>query len=121
MTEWLHPALLMLLGAALLPLTRSTAQKALSLAVPLLVLYAVSQMAPGTSGEITFAGVELALFQADGLSLVFAWVFATSLALWFVIKQVMGIRISEEEEYLGMDASDCGIDAYPEFVTVKTS
>ena len=76
MTEWLHPALLMLLGAALLPLTRSTAQKALSLAVPLLVLYAVSQMAPGTSGEITFAGVELVLFQADRLSLVFAWVFA---------------------------------------------
>ena len=76
MTEWLHPALLMLLGAALLPLTRSTAQKALSLAVPLLVLYAVSQMAPGTSGEITFAGVELVLFQADWLSLVFAWVFA---------------------------------------------
>ncbi|MFY0312577.1 Na(+)/H(+) antiporter subunit D [Leisingera sp. D0M16] len=76
MTEWLHPAILMLLGALLLPLIRGTGQKLLSLIVPLLVLYSVSQMAPGTSGKITFAGVELVLFQADKLSLVFAWVFA---------------------------------------------
>ncbi|MEX0304031.1 MAG: Na(+)/H(+) antiporter subunit D [Leisingera sp.] len=76
MTEWLHPALLMLLGAALLPLTRGTAQKAVSLAVPLLVLYCVSQTVPDTSGEIAFAGIELVLFQVDKLSLVFAWVFA---------------------------------------------
>ncbi|WP_082020559.1 Na(+)/H(+) antiporter subunit D [Leisingera sp. ANG-M1] len=76
MTEWLHPALLMLIGAALLPLVRGTGQRMLSLIVPLLVLYAVSQMAPGTSGAIAFAGVELVLFQADKLSLVFAWVFA---------------------------------------------
>ncbi|MCB4455653.1 Na(+)/H(+) antiporter subunit D [Leisingera sp. McT4-56] len=76
MTEWLHPAMLMLLGALLLPLIRGTVQKLLSLIVPLLVLYSVSQMAPGASGKITFAGVELVLFQADKLSLVFAWVFA---------------------------------------------
>ncbi|MGR3761071.1 Na(+)/H(+) antiporter subunit D [Roseobacteraceae bacterium NS-SX3] len=76
MTEWLHPALLMLLGAVVLPLTRGTVQKALSLAVPLLVLFSVAQMAPGTHGEISFAGIELVLFQADRLALVFAWVFA---------------------------------------------
>ncbi|NSY41289.1 Na(+)/H(+) antiporter subunit D [Leisingera sp. ANG59] len=76
MTEWMHPALLMILGALLLPLTRGTGQKLLSLLVPLLVLYSVSQLVPGTSGEIAFAGVELVMFQADRLSLVFAWVFA---------------------------------------------
>ncbi|MEW2913304.1 Na(+)/H(+) antiporter subunit D [Leisingera sp. JC11] len=76
MTEWMHPALLMLLGALLPPLTRGAGQKLLSLLVPLLVLYSVSQMVPSTSGEIAFAGVELVMFQADRLSLVFAWVFA---------------------------------------------
>lgn len=76
MTEWLHPAMVMLLGALLLLLIRGTGQKLLSLIVPLLVLYSVSQMVPGTSGKITFTGVKLVLFQADKLSLVFAWVFA---------------------------------------------
>ncbi|MBY6066613.1 Na(+)/H(+) antiporter subunit D [Leisingera aquaemixtae] len=76
MTEWLHPAMLMLLGALLLPLIRGTVQKLLSLIVPLLVLYSVSQMEPGRSGAVAFAGIELVLFQADKLSLVFAWVFA---------------------------------------------
>ena len=41
-------------------------------------------------------------------------------AVWMALKLTMGIRVSEEEEYNGMDASDCGIDAYPEFVSVKS-
>ena len=32
-----------------------------------------------------------------------------------VIKLVMGIRVSEEEEYLGLDIGECGLEAYPEF------
>jgi ammonium transporter, Amt family len=38
-----------------------------------------------------------------------------------VLKQVMGIRVSEDEEQSGMDMIDCGIDAYPEFVSLKRS
>jgi len=34
---------------------------------------------------------------------------------WLVIKMVMGIRVSEEEEYLGLDIGECGLEAYPEF------
>ncbi|WP_280136007.1 hypothetical protein [Aeromonas australiensis] len=33
----------------------------------------------------------------------------------------MGLRVSEEEELMGVDVHECGIDAYPEFVTVKSS
>lgn len=76
MTEWLHPALLMLLGALLMAATRGRVQKALSLAVPVLALFAVSQLAPGSYGEVSFAGIDLVLFQADRLALVFGWVFA---------------------------------------------
>jgi Amt family ammonium transporter len=47
---------------------------------------------------------------------IFAWVFVTSLIVWGVIKMIMGIRVSEEEEYEGMDLADCGLEAYPEFV-----
>jgi Amt family ammonium transporter len=59
--------------------------------------------------------------QLLGAITIFAWVFFASLAVWFVLKITMGIRVTEEEEYNGMDASDCGVDAYPEFVTVKTA
>ena len=59
--------------------------------------------------------------QLFGAAVIFGWVFAASLAVWFVLKVTMGIRVTEEEEYNGMDASDCGIDAYPEFVSVKTA
>ncbi|WP_417348463.1 ammonium transporter [Ferrimonas sp.] len=57
--------------------------------------------------------------QALGALIIFAWVFTTSLTVWYLLKKTMGIRVTEEEEYRGMDIADCGIDAYPEFVTVK--
>ncbi|WP_344959223.1 ammonium transporter [Zobellella aerophila] len=57
--------------------------------------------------------------QMAGILVIGAWVFCASLLLWYVLKQVMGIRVTEEEEMSGMDMIDCGIDAYPEFVTVK--
>jgi len=48
---------------------------------------------------------------------ILAWVFLASLLVWFVLKMVMGIRISEEAEYDGADQSECGVEAYPEFVS----
>lgn len=54
--------------------------------------------------------------QLIGAGAIFAWVFVTSLLVWYALKLVMGIRVSEEAEYEGVDASECGIEAYPEFV-----
>jgi ammonium transporter, Amt family len=59
--------------------------------------------------------------QILGIVVIFSWVFLASIAVWYVLKLTMGIRVSEEEEYNGMDASDCGVDAYPEFVSVKNA
>jgi ammonium transporter, Amt family len=46
---------------------------------------------------------------------IFAWVFGVSFVVWFVIKAVVGIRVSEEEEMEGVDVAECGLVAYPEF------
>lgn len=54
--------------------------------------------------------------QLVGAATIFVWVFVTSLIVWYVLKLVVGIRVSEEAEYEGVDASECGIEAYPEFV-----
>ena len=61
--------------------------------------------------DATFMG------QLVGMLTIFAWVFGASLVTWFAIKAVMGIRVTEEEEEEGMDIIDCGMEAYPEFVT----
>ncbi len=53
--------------------------------------------------------------QLAGIGSIFGFVFVASLATWFVIKAVMGIRVTEEEEYQGVDFSECGMEAYPEF------
>ena len=56
--------------------------------------------------------------QLLGIVTIFAWVFVTSLAVWYLLSKVMGIRVSEEEEYEGVDIGECGVEAYPEFVEV---
>ena len=53
--------------------------------------------------------------QLMGIGVIFAWVFGASLITWTILKAVMGIRVSEEEEYEGVDISECGVEAYPEF------
>lgn len=57
--------------------------------------------------------------QLLGIVTIFAWTFVTSGIVWMILKATMGIRVSEQEEYEGVDISECGIDAYPEFVAGK--
>lgn len=66
-------------------------------------------LVPLTNDGATFVG------QIVGALTIFGWVFVTSFIVWFVIKLVMGIRVTEEEEADGVDLSECGMEAYPEF------
>ncbi|MDB4223578.1 ammonium transporter, partial [Granulosicoccus sp.] len=68
-------------------------------------------LVPLTNDGATFGA------QALGLAAIFIWTFGASLVVWFIIKMIMGIRVSEEEEYEGVDISECGIEAYPEFAS----
>ncbi|WP_042142654.1 MULTISPECIES: ammonium transporter [unclassified Pseudoalteromonas] len=57
--------------------------------------------------------------QLIGIACIFSFVFIASFVTWMIIKKTMGIRVGEEEELNGMDQHDCGIDAYPEFVSMR--
>ena len=57
--------------------------------------------------------------QLTGVAAIFAWTFGVSFVVWYVIKAVMGIRVTEEEEYEGLDLVDIGLEAYPEFTSSK--
>ena len=66
---------------------------------------------PLTNSSASFVG------QLVGAGTIFVWVFGTSLLLWLGLKAAMGIRVSEEEEEDGVDLTECGLEAYPEFVS----
>ena len=53
--------------------------------------------------------------QLYGAIIIFAWTFIVSGIFWGILKVVMGIRITSEAEEMGVDVSECGMEAYPEF------
>ena len=61
--------------------------------------------------DATFIG------QLVGMLTIMGWVFAFSFVVWLALKAAMGIRVSDEEEEEGVDFAECGMEAYPEFVT----
>jgi len=70
---------------------------------------------PLTNDGATFGG------QFMGLITIFIWVFGVSFVTWYIIKMVMGIRVTEEEEFEGVDLAECGMEAYPEFTGSRGS
>ncbi|MBW2940901.1 ammonium transporter [Zhongshania aquimaris] len=64
---------------------------------------------PFNNSDATFGN------QIYGAFVIFAWTFVASLVIWGILKAVMGLRVTEEEEYEGVDLSECGMEAYPEF------
>ena len=64
-------------------------------------------------GGASFSG------QLIGAVTIFVWVFGVSLLVWGLIKAIFGLRVSEEEEFSGVDISECGMEAYPEFCSTK--
>ena len=66
-------------------------------------------LVPLTNDGSSFSG------QLIGAATIFVWVFGASFVVWLALKLIMGIRVTEEEELNGVDLSECGMEAYPEF------
>jgi len=71
-------------------------------------------LVPITNEGSSFSG------QLIGAATIFVWVFGASFIVWGILKATMGIRVSEEEEFSGVDIAECGMEAYPEFVSAKS-
>ena len=66
-------------------------------------------LVPLTNDGVSFSG------QIIGAITIFVWVFGASLIVWGILKMIMGIRVSVEEEAEGIDISETGLEAYQEF------
>jgi ammonium transporter, Amt family len=62
-----------------------------------------------TNGDATIGG------QLISIVIVGVFVFVVALVVWLILKATMGIRVSEEEEAMGLDRAELGMEAYPEF------
>ncbi|HBT00516.1 ammonium transporter [Salipiger marinus] len=62
-----------------------------------------------TNGDATLGA------QLYGIVVVGIFTFVVSFVLWFILKMVVGIRVSEEDEINGLDMAELGMEAYPEF------
>jgi Amt family ammonium transporter len=49
------------------------------------------------------------------LAVILGFTFAAALVVWFVIKLIVGLRLSDEDQLVGADSAEIGIAAYPEF------
>ncbi|RJL02807.1 ammonium transporter [Paracoccus aestuarii] len=68
---------------------------------------------PVTNADASF------VTQFVGVVAIGAFVFLASLAVWLILKATMGIRASEEAQISGLDISEMGMEAYPDFVQAK--
>lgn len=65
---------------------------------------------------VVFTNPEASLgTQIYSILVVGIFVVVTSAIVWFILKAVMGIRVGEEEEITGLDTTELGMEAYPEF------
>jgi Amt family ammonium transporter len=61
------------------------------------------------------------MVQLRGVVYVGAFTFVVSFAVWYAIKLVLGVRVSAEEEFEGLDVGEHGMSAYPDFATHPSS
>ena len=53
--------------------------------------------------------------QFIGALVIFTWVFVTSFIVLKLIDSIVGIRASDEDEDMGLDKAEIGVEAYPDF------
>jgi len=78
-------------------------------------LFAQERFSPGTTGNGLFfgGGVKLLFAQLFGVLSVGAFAFGASFAIWWLLKKTLGLRVSADQEYEGLDLSEMGMEAYP--------
>lgn len=78
-------------------------------------IFADSKYSGGVTGLLSGGGVSQLAIQLAGVGAIFAFVFVTSYLAFRAIDFAIGLRVTEEEEMIGLDVSEHGMSAYPDF------
>lgn len=94
--EWIHPGLLLIVGAWLLPLFKGVLKQALMLLLPAAALAICLRLTPGTYGELRFLGLTLVTGHVDSLSLVFSYVFS----LMALLGMIYALHVTDDSQHV---------------------
>jgi len=94
--EWVHPGLLLILGAWVLPFLKGRVKRVAMLILPAAALAACVRMSPGTYGEASFLGQDLVFGQVDELSLVFSYVFS----IMALLGMVYALHVEDDSQHV---------------------
>ena len=73
----------------------------------------------GQAGLFYGGGIKQLWVQFESVAVAFVFVFAASFIVLYVMKLIIGFRVSEEQEIVGLDLSEHGVYGYPEQLTKK--
>jgi multicomponent Na+:H+ antiporter subunit D len=96
MIEWLHPAVILIPGAFLIPFLRGWLRKAYIVALPTAALMAVAYMTAGNHWTVHFIGYDLVFGRADKLSIVFGWVFTIAA----IISAIYALHVDDDGQHV---------------------
>ena len=94
--EWVHPGLVLIVGAWLIPLLAGAARRVAMILVPTVALIDCLLLQPGTYGVVRFIGQDLTFGRVDRLSLVFAYVFA----LMTLLGMVYALHVEDDAQHV---------------------
>src|SRR5262249_53311771 len=94
--EWLHPGLLLIVGAWVLPLLKGKVKRAAMLVLPAAALVDCFVMKPGTYGVTNFLGQQVVFGRVDRLSLVFSYVFS----IMAFIGMVYALHVKDDSQHV---------------------
>jgi len=94
--EWVHPGLLLIVGAWLLPLLKGRTKRLFMVLLPALSLVACVLLRPGTYGMVRFLGQDLVFGRVDRLSLVFSYVFA----IVSLVGMVYALHVDDDAQHV---------------------
>jgi multicomponent Na+:H+ antiporter subunit D len=94
--EWIHPGLVLIVGAWLVPFLKGPAKRVAMILVPAVALIDCVLLQPGTYGVVRFIGQDLTFGRVDRLSLVFAYVFA----LMALVGMVYALHVKDDAQHV---------------------
>ena len=94
--EWIHPGLLLIVGAWLLPLLKGRTKRLFMVALPAAALLDCVLLKPGTHGVVSFLSQDLVFLRVDPLSLVFSYVFA----LLALVGMVYALHVEDDAQHV---------------------
>lgn len=94
--EWVHPGLLLILGAWLLPFLKGRTRRLVIVLLPAFALADCLLLEPGTYGVVRFLGQELVFGRVDRLSLVFSYVFA----LLALVGMIYSLHVDDDAQHV---------------------